>query len=80
MRWKRKPEVVYVEWEDSCTTYGWRPREGNATSMIRSVGIVVERNPKTLTLSTSENDECSRYVDQIAIPMSAVRTLRKVRV
>lgn len=73
-----KPVVVYVEWEDSCTTYGWQKPEADETSMIRSVGIQVARTDKAITLSTSQS-EGGRFVDQISIPMSCVRKFRRLK-
>ena len=75
--WKRKPKIVYVEWEDSCTTYGWLNPQVDETSMIRSVGIEVARTKKSITISTSES-QGGRHVDPISIPMGCIRKIKRI--
>ena len=76
--WKKSVAAVYVEWEDSSTTYGWHNPERDETSTIRSVGILVFKTPKTLTLTTSESQH-GRVVDQINIPIRCIRKMRRVK-
>lgn len=75
---KRAPKAVYVEWVDSSTTYGWQNPESDETSLIRSVALLVAKTARTITLSTSESQH-GRMVDQISIPMSCVRKLRRIK-
>ena len=74
----RKPQAVYVEWEDSCTTRGWCAGEKDETSIIRSVGLLVSKTKKSITLTTSESSS-GNVLDQIAIPLVSVRKFRKLK-
>ena len=71
-------KIVYVEWIDSCTTSGWRDEDRSGASLIKSVGIEVSRNERTLVLSTSRSDG-GRYVDQMSIPMEAGKKIRRIK-
>lgn len=73
-----KLQAVYVEWEDSCSDVGWRGPDKDFTSLIRSVGLLLERTEKTVTLSTSLS-EGGRCLDQVCIPRSVIRKMRKVK-
>ena len=71
--------AIYVEWLDSCSTHGWFSTEYAGASRIKSVGIEVRRDEKTLVISTSMSDG-GRYVDQMCIPMEAVKKIRRIKV
>jgi hypothetical protein len=79
MKLKDKLPVVYVEWDDSESIYGWRELEKNKPEKIRSVGILANKNNDGVTLSTSKT-AYDKYVDQIWIPKSAIRKFRKVKI
>ena len=70
-------KIVYVEWEDSSTTFGWHEEHDDEPLVIQSVGILVREGKKSVTLSTSRAVN-GDYVDQITIPRRAIRTMRKV--
>ena len=71
--------LVYVEWEDSCTVYGWRDPELDGPSKIKSVGHLVTKNNKFMVISTSQS-ESGRFVDQLTIPRSCIKKIKKVKV
>lgn len=73
-----KLKAVYLEWEDSCSGYGWHGPDKDETSLIRTVGIEVSRTEKTVTVSSSRSAG-GRYVDQLCIPLAVVRKSRRVR-
>ncbi len=66
--------VVFIEWEDSCTTQGWGQPEKDETSLIRSAGILVSQTKKAVTISSSKS-QGGRYVDQLAIPRSCIQKM-----
>ncbi len=68
----------YVEWDDSCTTFGWQPPEAKGTSRITSIGLLVKEDEREIILSTSRSEH-GRVLDQVAIPRSAIRSMRKVK-
>jgi len=70
-----KVKWAVIEWEDSQSTYGWQPPLVNEPSaMIVSVGLLVDANKKTVTISTSKSSG-GRYVDSLTIPRSAIISL-----
>jgi len=71
--------VVHVEWEDSCTTSGWRD-DIRGTASCNSVGIVLRDSKHDLVLAQSWSDDpnVSEFGDLIAIPKSAVRRKTKL--
>ncbi len=71
--------VIYVEWEDSESNYGWREPLDGDIAPIRSIGVLVQRDKRTLTISTSKT-EYGKYVDQLSIPMCSVKKIRKVKI
>ena len=71
--------VAYVEWEDSCSSRGWGEfnKERDGPIIIRSIGIVVHRDKDLLALSTCL-DPHGKSADSIAIPVSAIRKVKRV--
>jgi hypothetical protein len=45
--------LVELMWMDSIATYGWQHEVDHTNLAIRSVGIVVDVNERTLTITTS---------------------------
>ena len=76
---KGKFPVLYVEWDDSESVYGWREPEKYTPKPIRSIGVVVHRDKNTLVISTSQT-EYGKYMDQLLIPTCAIRKVKKVKV
>lgn len=74
-----RPEVRYIEWTDSCTTFGWQAPETKGVSHITSIGLFVAENSEEVIISTSRSEH-GRVLDQVAIPRRAIRVMRKVKV
>ena len=74
----KKLKLAYVQWEDSATDPGWSPPHDDERFWIKSFGILVREGKKTVTLSTSKSPG-GNYVDQITIPRSAIRKMRRVK-
>jgi hypothetical protein len=73
-----KLPVVYVEWDDSISRWGWRsPNSGDKAEIIRSVGILVSDLKHHVTLSASKA-ECGDFLDQVKIPRACIRRLRRL--
>ncbi len=75
---KLKVKVIYVEWEDSAMSAGWEQPHSDKPLFIRSAGILVRQGRRSITLSTSRS-QGGLYVDQLTIPRSAIRKLRKIK-
>ncbi len=67
-------EIVFVEWMDSTTTFGWREPDADGPSVIVSVGILVHHDESSIVISTSRSSG-GRYVDQLSIPLGCVRKI-----
>lgn len=76
----QKHHAYIVKWRDSSTLRGWHnidsPQHGPA--VITSVGWLVKKTPKTLTLTTGVS-ECGNVVDAISIPREAVTKITKLK-
>ena len=75
---KDRLDIVYVEWDDSESSYGWREPETEKPKAIKSFGILVDKNKNGVSISTSKTDY-GKYVDQMWIPASAIRKFRKIK-
>ena len=71
-------KLVSFEWIDSSTTFGWQPPEKNETVVIRSVGWLVNKTPKTITISSSQS-KYGKFLDQVNVPRFAIRNYRILR-
>lgn len=69
--------AVYVRWVDSSTRRGWEHADNGELCVIHSVGIEVGRTDDAIILSTSFNSG-SMFVDQISIPLAAVRRITRL--
>lgn len=76
---KKKLNVVYIEWDDSESVYGWRDPEEGMPERIKSVGILMNKNKNGVTLSTSLT-AYGKCVDQLWIPATAIRKFRRIKV
>ncbi len=68
-----KYKIARVTWVDSYTTARWQepiPNE-EASDVIESVGIEVQRTKRSITISTSIS-KWGNFMDQITIPMCAI--------
>jgi hypothetical protein len=81
-----KPQLVEVDWIDSCAHSGWRSfvdaRDDSLPSSCRSIGYMLRRDAKVLVLAqsidaTDEGDE--RFADVLAIPAAVVRRVRRLK-
>ena len=75
----KKLPVVYLEWLDSCTNYGWRNPEEGHLSKIRSIGFLVKEDKHSLTITTSASLN-GQAVDQITIPKVVVSKRKKIKI
>jgi len=72
-------KVIYVEWEDACTTRGWVDLEHEFTTMaIQTVGYLINETDKSLTVghSTSEYNTA----DPITIPKGWIKKRKYIKV
>ena len=70
-------KVLYVEWEDSCTTNGWRELDTSGPVTIKSIGWVIHRAKNFIVLATSESSS-GRIIDQLTIPTSCITKTRRI--
>jgi len=75
---KGKFPVVYVEWDDSESTYGWRAPETPKPAAIRSIGVLANKDKNGVIISTSKT-EYGKYVNQLWIPRSAIRKMKNIK-
>ena len=70
-------KILYIEWWDSSRTPGWNDAHTGAPMLCVSVGMLVHRDKKWITISASYNGG-TQYCDQMTIPMSAVKKIRRI--
>ena len=75
-----KYHAYVVKWRDSSSLRGWRAINDHQheTATITSVGWLIRKTPKTITLTTGIS-ECGNVVDAIAIPIPAVTKMTKLK-
>jgi len=70
--------IVYVEWEDSFTSPGWRSREDYDDINIATVGWLVAKSNEGIVITSSVSDS-GNVMDQLHIPKSAIRKFKYVK-
>ena len=76
---KKKPPMIYVEWDDSCVLRGWQSPEGDHTvAKISSVGFLIREEKHALTISTSLSDY-GNIMDGLTIPKAHITKRRRVK-
>lgn len=76
---KKTFPVAYIEWDDSESIYGWREVEEGMPERIKSVGVVMKKDKKGVTISTSRT-AYGKCVDQLWIPSTAIRKFRRIKI
>ena len=71
-------QLVYLEWIDSSSTRGWWDAEKDETALVYSVGWLVNKTKRTITISTSRS-ETNKFADQMNIPLAAIRKYRVIK-
>lgn len=78
------PDILLVEWIDSCGSSGWRPLADiqQEPSRCQTVGWLVSENKEALTLALNraENHDNVPFGETICIPKIAIKrrtTLRR---
>lgn len=73
-------KVVYIKWVDSAATHGWlRPEEvGKHSTECYSVGFLVDKNKKTVTIAQSLMDE-NMLGEFLTIPKVCIISMREVK-
>jgi len=73
----KKLKAVQIKWEDSFTSPGWDNPQRDGRHYILSVGLLVHEGKHSVTISTSVSQR-HRYMDQLTIPRSAIKKMRKM--
>ena len=72
-----------VEWVDSCSSTRWESLEyyqrNTGTSICRSTGYLLSKTEDHIVLVQSISGSTDNVAESIAIPMAAVRKIRKLK-
>jgi hypothetical protein len=71
-------QLVYVEWLDSSSYYGWQKRDKISLSVIKTVGWLIEETKQGILLSMSYTSN-DNWADQLSIPRSVIQCFRKLK-
>ena len=71
-------KLVSFDWIDTSTTAGWHTPDKDETMLIRSVGWLVNRTPRTITISSSQS-KYGKFLDQMNVPRFAIRNYRVLK-
>lgn len=71
-------KVVYIEWEDASSSMGWNKPDKDATCMIRSCGLLINRTKKATTISTCQS-KGGNFIDQMNIPATQIRKFKVLK-
>jgi hypothetical protein len=77
----KKHYAHIVKWRDSAAMRGWRPMDDpghTAVAEVTSVGWIVSKTPKTITITTSISDSGS-VMDALSIPREAVTKMVRLK-
>ncbi len=68
-------KLRWIEWEDSCNTYGWHDNGEFALPIIAaSVGFVhKETDDYVMLVMTYDDQEPPRWLNSVTVPTSAIR-------
>lgn len=70
---------VIVEWMDSCEKHGWTDvNDAASRTRIVSVGLLVKKTKKEITISTSYCPQFKNVCSPLTIPRSAIKKMKKV--
>jgi len=64
-------KCAYLEWVDSTNTFGWSKAKKAGILKVKSVGIIVKENKKSITLAVSHIPKGS------ALPWDGIMTIPK---
>lgn len=66
--------IVYIEWQDSCTDYGWRHHDDiGGPAKACTIGILVKRTKSFVTVSSSIGEVGKgKCLDPVSIPAKAI--------
>ena len=71
---------VIVEWWDSCEKHGWTDVNGAASrTRIVSVGLLVKKTKKTITITTTYCPEFGNVLSPLTIPRASIVKMKKLR-
>ncbi len=70
-------KIVYLEWIDSVSSGGWQSQDGVPDMTVKSVGLLVAEDKKTITISTSIYGKVSE--SPLTIPKCALIKRRVVK-
>ena len=70
---------VIVEWMDSCEKHGWtNVKDAASKTRIVSVGLLVKKNKKEITISTSYCRAFGTVCSPLTIPRTAITKMKKL--
>jgi len=69
---------VYIEWEDSCSSRGWKSEDKDGPVLIKTLGWLAHDMPHCVVVTTSKSS-AGNIMDPLTIPKSCIKKLRKVR-
>jgi hypothetical protein len=76
-------ERVEVEFDDACSSGQWRTmadhRRDDGPSRCRSIGYLLERSSRCITLAQSQSRDTQNVADTMSIPRKAVIAIRRLR-
>lgn len=74
----KKYPVYRIFWVDSAAPAGWtRPDYAFEVATIESVGFLIEKTPKQVTITTSVSDE-GHVMNPLSIPVAAITKMKRL--
>lgn len=70
-------KYVVITWLDSSQKHGWTHRnDAPSACEIRSVGLLVQKTKKIVTIATSYCQEFDSFISPLSIPRSAITKMK----
>lgn len=74
----KKYPVYRIFWLDSAAPVGWKhPDYPFEVAAVESVGFLIEKTPKQVTITTSVSDE-GNVMDPLSIPRAAITKMKRL--
>jgi len=69
-----KTKMIYIEWVDSATHYGWRDRDEKYLPLtITSIGFVLSETEDNIVISTSLDGVNEMAIGPMVIPKCSIK-------
>jgi len=71
--------LVYIKWEDSARSEGWRDSTNKTICICETVGLCLHQDKNLVTVTSSVSDD-GFFICQLTIPRKSIVEMRELNV